>query len=50
MKFYFTDSHPKYRAALNKKIPTLVCGEVKVYGSEVQSTVSQVTNWMTSLQ
>ncbi|KAK7583660.1 hypothetical protein V9T40_004623 [Parthenolecanium corni] len=36
-------SHPKYRAALNKKIPSLVCGEVQGAGADAQSTVSQTT-------
>ncbi|XKL60287.1 hypothetical protein PGB90_001303 [Kerria lacca] len=36
-------SHPKYRQALDKKIPTLVCGKV-THDSDTQSNVSQVTN------
>ena len=35
-------SHPKYRMALKKKIPVLVCGEV-ASGSDTTSTASGTT-------
>lgn len=40
----FFHSHPKYRMALNKKFPCLVCGKLEDDKSDSKSVVSAQTN------
>lgn len=42
--FFFFHSHPKYRMALNKKFPCLVCGKLEDDKSDSKSVVSAQTN------
>lgn len=43
MLFFFFSSHPKYRMALDKKFPCLVCGKLEDDKSDLKSVSSAQT-------